>query len=146
MRGYRPNRAGGPWTSFWVAVLFLLLFPLLPLGAELGFTGKIAMSSLMLVTASYSISLSMSSNHMGRWAVGIMIGIIFSGLFGWSLGRGDTVIGPAYLVGSGPVAAPRLLWVAGIGIVLIFGMHLRERLIRHIRNEEPFPEFLKGAN
>lgn len=41
----------GPWTRFFVAVQFLLLFPLLPLGAELLFTGKITIASLTLVTA-----------------------------------------------------------------------------------------------
>lgn len=146
MRGYRPHRAGGPWTSFFVAVQFLLLLPLLPVGAELAFTGRINMSSLMLITSTYAISLSMSSIHVGRWAFGIMVGIVFSGLFGWTMGIGDQALGPAYLLGHGPGAAPGWLWTAGIGIGLIFATHLRERVIRHIHDQEPYPEFLKGAS
>ena len=143
VRGYRPHPAGGPWTSFFVAVLFLLLFPLSPLGAELLFTEKIALSSLMLVTAMYSVSLSMSSKHVGRWAMGITIGFIFSTLFGWCMGIGDAVIGPAYALRPGPVAGDGWLWTAGAGIVMVFVMHIRERFVRHVSNEEPFPEFLQ---
>ncbi len=47
----RAEPVAGPWTSYFVAVLFLLLFPLLPLGAEFLFTGKITVASLTLVTA-----------------------------------------------------------------------------------------------
>lgn len=143
MRGYRANKAGGPWTSFFVAVLFLLLFPLFPLGAELLFTGQINMSSLMLVTTTYALSLSMSSVHVGRWAGGITIAFIFSTLFGWSMGIGDRAIGPAYLLGQGPVAGRGWLWTAGTGIVVVLCMHLWERYMRHVAEREPFPEFLR---
>jgi hypothetical protein len=135
---------GGPWTSFLVAVQFLLVFPLLPLGAELAFTGKINASSLMLVASTYAISLSTSSVHVGRWAFGIMVGIIFSGLFGWTMGLGDDAIGPAYVLG-GSSNGIGWLWVAGVGIGIIFGTHLWERVTRHIHDQEPFPEFLKGG-
>ncbi len=79
----------GPWTSFLVAVQFLLLFPLLPLGAELLFTGKITIASLTLVTATYAISLSMSSRNLLSWAFGFMLGFIFSTLFGWASAPGN---------------------------------------------------------
>jgi hypothetical protein len=102
--GYRTDRSGGPWTSFFVAVLFLLVFPLFPLGAELAFTRQINISSLMLTTATYSVSLSVTSTHVGRWALGITFAFIAATLFGWSMGMGDTAIGPAYRFGQGPVA------------------------------------------
>lgn len=142
----RSKHSGGPWASFFVAVQFLLLLPLLPLGAELLFTGQIAMSSLMAVTSTYAISLSMSSINMAVWSFGVMSGIVFAGLFGWSLGRGDDAIGPAYLLGHGPVAGPGWLWAAAAGIGIMFIVHVGERLVRHVGREEPFPEFLKGAN
>ncbi len=144
MKGYRPNRAGGPWTSFFVAVQFLLVFPLLPLGAELAFTGKINASSLMLVTSTYAISLSMSSVHVGRWAFGIMVGLIFSGLFGWTMGLAEQGLGTAYVLG-GSAGGDGWLWAAGTGIGTIFGTHLWERVSRHLYDQEPYPEFLKGG-
>lgn len=144
MMRYRPGRAGGPWTTFGVAVQFLLLFPLLPLGAELAFTSRITVSSLMLMTSTYAISLSMSSNHIGRWAFGMTIGIVFSTLFGWSMGRGDGVMGPAYQLGDGFDAASGLVWGAIVGVGLTMLVHIFERAIRHVVDKEPFPEFLKG--
>lgn len=65
MRGYRPNPSGGPWTCFLVAVLFLLVLPLLTLGAELLFTQQIAMASLMLMTATWPCP-----RRRGTWADG----------------------------------------------------------------------------
>lgn len=131
----------GPWTSFFVAVLFLLLFPLLPLGAELLFTGKIMVASLSLVTATYATSLSISSRSLATWAVGFMLGFIFSTIFGWSSAPGNQ-FHPAYRVDAGPAAAGAALWAPTGMILVIFGLHLYERYIRHVKKNEPFPEFL----
>lgn len=131
----------GPWTSFFVAVLFLLLFPLLPLGAELLFTGKVMVASLSLVTATYATSLSISSRNLATWAVGFMLGFIFSTIFGWSSAPGNQ-FHPAYRADAGPVAAGAALWAPAGMILVIFGLHLYERYIRHVKKNEPFPEFL----
>lgn len=144
MRGYRPNRSGGPWTSFFVAVLFLLLFPLFPLGAELLFTQQITMASLMLMTATYATSLSMSSQHVGRWAVGLLMGLMFSTLFGWCMGRGDGSMGAAFRLQPGPAAHPGWFWFSLLGIGSMFAVHVYERYRRHVTNGDPFPEFLGG--
>ncbi|HEX6038859.1 hypothetical protein [Longimicrobium sp.] len=142
-RDHRINRAGGPWTSFFVAVLFLLAFPLFPLGAELVFTGQINMSSLMLTTATYALSLSVTSTHLGRWALGITFAFISTTLFGWSIGMGDRVLGPAYRLGYGSVAGEAWLGSAATFIGLLLLMHLWERFERHVLQREAFPEFLQ---
>jgi hypothetical protein len=111
VKGYRPNRSGGPWTSYLVAVLFLLLLPLFPLGAELLFTQQIAISSLMLMTATYATSLSASSRHVGRWALGLVIGLAFATLFGWWMGRGDGMAA-AFRLQPGPAAHARWFWAS----------------------------------
>ena len=148
LRGYRPNRSGGPWTRFFVAVLFLLLFlllfPLFPLGAELLFTQQITMASLMLMTATYATSLSMSSQHVGRWAVGLLMGLMFSTLFGWCMGRGDGSMGAAFRLQPGPAAHPGWFWFSLLGIGSMFAVHVYERSRRHVTNGDPFPEFLGG--
>lgn len=115
MKGYRPNRSGGPWTSFFVAVLFLLVFPLFPLGAELLFTGQITMASLMLMTATYATSLSMSSQHVGRWALGLTVGLMFSTLFGWCMGQAASGMGAAVRLQPGPTAHPGWFWFSVAG-------------------------------
>lgn len=143
MRGYRPNRSGGPWTSYLVAVLFLLLLPLFPLGAELLFTQQIAISSLMLMTATYATSLSASSRHVGRWAIGLMIGLTFTTLFGWWMGRGDGMAA-AFRLQPGPAAHAGWFWFSTAAIGFIFMLHLRERYQRHVTDRNPFPEFLGG--
>lgn len=142
--GYRPNRSGGPWTCFFVAVLFLLVFPLFPLGAELAFTGQITISSLMLTTTTYSVSLAIRSTHLARWAVGIMFGFIAATLFGWSMGIGDAVIGPAYRLGQGSMAGTAWLWSTGIVISMVLATHVWERFVRHVIEREVFPEFLRA--
>lgn len=144
MRGYRPNRSGGPWTSFFVAVLFLLVFPLFPLGAELLFTGQITMASLMLMTATYATSLSMSSQHVGRWALGLTVGLMFSTLFGWCMGQAARGMGAAVRLQPGPTAHPGWSWFSVAGILSIFALHVYERYHRHVADGDPFPEFLGG--
>jgi hypothetical protein len=141
--GYRTDRSGGPWTSFFVAVLFLLVFPLFPLGAELAFTRQINISSLMLTTATYSVSLSVTSTHVGRWALGITFAFIAATLFGWSMGMGDTAIGPAYRFGQGPVAGKAWLGSAAFVVGVVLLTHLWERFERHVVQGEAFPEFLR---
>jgi hypothetical protein len=143
VRGYRPNRSGGPWTSYLVAVLFLLLLPLFPLGAELLFTQQIAISSLMLMTATYATSLSASSRHVGRWAFGLVTGPAFATFFGWSMGRGDGMAA-AFRLQPGPPAHPRWFWTSLAAITVIFFMHLHEHYQRHVTDRDPFPEFLGG--
>jgi hypothetical protein len=139
----RTNRSGGPWTSFLVAVLFLLAFPLFPLGAELAFTGQINMSSLMLTTATYSLSLSVTSTHVGRWALGTTFAFMAATLFGWSMGVGDAVMGPAYRLGQGPTAGRTWLWGTAFIITIVLATHVWERFVRHVIEEEVFPEFLR---
>jgi hypothetical protein len=96
-----PPPIAGPWTSYFVAVLFLLLFPLLPLGAELLFTRQVAVGSLALVTATYAISLSISSRNLAVWALGFMLGFVFSSISGWSSAPGNHLY-PAYRLDVGP--------------------------------------------
>ena len=142
-RRRRTDRSGGPWTSFFVAVLFLLAFPLFPLAAELAFTEQVSMPSLMLTTATYSLSLSVTSTHVGRWALGITFAFIAATLFGWSMGAGEERIGPAYRLGEGPVAGEGWLGSAAFFIGVLLLMHLWERFERHVAEGEPFPDFLR---
>jgi hypothetical protein len=133
----------GPWTTFFVAVQFLLLFPLLPLGAELVFTGQITVASLALVTATYVTSLALSSRSLALWSSGSMMGICFSAMFGWATAQSKAPLGPAYRLGGGETASPAFLW-APLGVLAgIFFLHLAERYVRHVRHKELFPEFLK---
>lgn len=133
----------GPWTSFFVAVLFLLVFPLLPLGAELLFTERITASSLMLVTATYAISLSMSCRNVAIWAIGFTLGIIFSTMFGWAVGLGDQKIGAVFSLAHGLGRSSGWFWAPASMIVLVFSLHLVERFQRHVQQQEPYPEFLR---
>ena len=137
----RTEPIAGPWTSFFVAVQFLLLFPLLPLGAELLFTGKVTISSLTLVTATYAISLATASRNLLFWASSFMFGVIFSALFGWASAPGNR-FDPVYRLDAGPLAGRGALWGPLVVIVGLFAVHLCERFIRHVQKKELFPEFL----
>lgn len=143
MKSYRRWGEPGPWQSFSVAFIFLLVFPLLPLGAELLFTGRVTASSLTLVTSTYAISLAMSSRNVVIWAIGFLIGIGFGVIFGWSMGVGDSAIGPVYRLTDGPTADPGWLLWAGAGVAIVFVMHVLERFNRHVMDGEPFPEFMR---
>jgi hypothetical protein len=135
--------AAGPWTSFFVAVLFVLLFPLLPLGAELLFTGRITFASLSLVTATYAISLSMSSRNLATWALGFMVGFVFSTLFGWSMGLGTGWPGPAHRLERQLSAGSLAFWLPVVIIAAVFTLHLWERYVRHVKHKELYPDFLQ---
>ena len=143
MKKKSSGTAGGPWSSFFVAVLFLLLFPLFPLGAELLFTEQITASSLMLVTATYAISLSMSCRNVAIWAIGFALGVVFSTAFGWAIGMGDQKVGPVYTLKGGVCPSGGWFWVPAGMIALVFVLHFGERFQRHVQKQEPFPEFLR---
>jgi hypothetical protein len=85
----------------------------------------------------------MSSRSLAVWAIGLMIGIIFSSLYGWSMALSNAALDPAYPAGSG-VAASRAKALASAGMLaFVFAMHLWERYVRHVKRGELFPEFLK---
>lgn len=143
MRRLSSGSAAGPWTSYFVAVQFLLVFPLLPLGAELLFTGQITASTLMLVAATYAISLSMSSRSVAIWSLGFTFGFGFSALFGWAMGLGNEKVGAAFSLSSGVEFPSGWFWTPVCAITFVFSLHLWERFDRHVKKKEPFPEFLR---
>jgi hypothetical protein len=140
VRRLSSDPAAGPWTSYFVAVQFLLVFPLLPLGAELLFTSQVAAASLMLVAATYAISLSMSSRNLAIWSIGCTFGFAFSALFGWSMGLGSEKV--AFTLSTGIEFPSGWFWTPVCAIAFVFTLHLWGRFERHVEDGEPFPEFL----
>lgn len=139
----RRRNGSGPWQWFLVALLFLVAFPLFPIGAEALFAQQVHLSSLALVTSTYAISLAMSSRNLLVWALGLIIGMGFAVMFGWAMGVGDDVIGPAWRHPPGGTSGSPGVWSAGLALATTFLLHIFERFFRHVVDGEPFPEFLK---
>ena len=143
----KPRRSGAArpsrWESFGIAFLYLLIFPLFPIGAEAIFSrGPVGVPTFALVAATYAVSQAVSCRYVGFALLDFAIGAAFATIFGFSMGLGQ---GPdGRLVPQAVLMAANPMWkrTTIAAIVLIFVMHLVERYIRHVSEEEPFPEFM----
>jgi hypothetical protein len=131
----------GPTQSFWTAVLFLLVFPILPLVFELMLTGRIGTPSVALVAFTYAVSLAMSSRNLLIWAIGMFVGFSFATVFGNSMELAAHMR-DGWLPGPEARRQTIFFWASWVGIALVFVLHVIERYDRHIVDRNPFPEFM----
>jgi len=71
------------WQNFLFCLLLHISLPLLPLGLELWFSGKIDERSVVLTAAMYSIAIGLSSRNLALFGLCILSGLLFSAAFGF---------------------------------------------------------------
>lgn len=135
----KPTRASAadPWQNYGVAVLSIGVAPWLPLIIEWTIewlnSRPIAIDSLVITLACYSITVALSTRYL-------FLSIFFLILSGF-----DSAIYGALLVTASHDALRRALVISVLFLLglLTFASVVRERFIRHMQQHEVFFEWLK---
>ena len=112
--------------DYYACIILHLVLPLLPIGLELLSTHTIAATSLTLIASFYAISIGLSSKSPLQFAIGIIICIIFSSIFGMISSQQSNL--PPLLIKTFAICS----------ILIIFINHALERYNRHVIDYEPF--------
>lgn len=117
------------WSEFLMCLMLHMLLPLLPLLLEAIIRkGMPSAPTISLTTALYSMSIGLSSKSKALFGLSILLGIIFSAVFGMVTGQRQIANGTSVY--------------SAISIFFVFIMHFCERYNRHVIDCYPFLEFL----
>lgn len=115
-------------------LLVHMLVPLIPMILEAWWReGGLTNTTATLTAAMYSISIGISSRSQGIFSLSLVIGLIFSVLFG--------------LISSNPtIKIPYILEGSLFALMLVIGVHFCERFNKHYIEHEPFWLFSNKIN
>ncbi|ENV36837.1 hypothetical protein F959_01644 [Acinetobacter venetianus RAG-1 = CIP 110063] len=116
------------WTAFLLCILAHMLLPLLPLGIEWLITNTISDNSITITIAIYAMGIGMSSTNPIIALICILIGFIFSVLYGVTLTASMKDIELNLAIST---------W-SKFALGAIFIPHAIERYNRHVANLQPF--------
>ena len=114
------------WTAFLLCVIVHMSLPLLPLMVEWLITGVLTKSSLTITIAIYAMTIGASSTNSIIAIICIVVGIVFSMLYGVTLIQNtyqfqvDTML------------------ISKIALMVIVIPHIIERYNRHVVDLQPF--------
>lgn len=114
------------WTAFFLCLIVHMSLPLLPLVAEWLITGIVTKSSLTITIAIYAMTIGASSTNAIIAIICIIIGIIFSVLYG------VTLIQNTYQFMIDTMLISKL----ALGTIIV--PHVIERYNRHVVDLQPF--------
>jgi len=112
------------WQQFGLSILWVLMFPALPLLLELGFTGRVRPETLLLTGAIYPVSISASSSSPLLLGISLMVSVLLAVAYGRAT------------VGAVP---PWTMTLAVVSICAVFVVHGLERYNKHVLSRESFP-------
>lgn len=121
------------WQYFLTCILLHLIWPLIPLLLEKLLTGDITEVSIALAAGMYAVGIGLSSRYMFLFFLCLVLGFIYSAIFGFEMAQS--------LEGT---SRPGLEteFLAWFGIITVFLIHAGERVKRHLKDEEKYPEFI----
>lgn len=119
------------WQNFLFCCLLHVTLPLLPLGIELWFSGRVDEKTAVLTAAMYSMAIGLSSRNLALFGLGLLQGVVFSAAFGF--------LSKTPHLHSADV-------VAYAAIIFIMTVHVLERYNRHVIDQAPFLEFHANLN
>ena len=161
MAGGRDLAAGGgagagarvtkPWRSYGLSVLFIGVFPLIPVLFELLTKGGILEASLIITAAMYAATIAIASNNSFLFGLFLIASLIEAGVYGSEANVAPDVhyvstnfFGMTISYEKSTSEAHAILWFVSIVIVFALLTLIVERFVRHVRDNEVFFEFLKG--
>ncbi|SIT48158.1 conserved membrane hypothetical protein [Paraburkholderia ribeironis] len=118
------------WQQFLFCVILTILWPLFPLGFEWLISDAVKTESVALTASMYAIGIGVASKYQGLFGVALMEAVFYILFYGLS-------------VKGHPPHEALILFVCGAGMFLMFVCHTAERYNRHIRLQEPFPDFMR---
>lgn len=113
-----------------------MLLPLFPLGIEYYFVREISIKSITMAAAMYSLSIGVSSVNIILFSFFFLVSIFFWVSFGYFLSQETDAIIEKQMIDQISNSSYLL-------IIIVFGIHTAERIIRHFRYHESFPPFLE---
>ncbi|MCZ3030141.1 hypothetical protein NYY88_17575 [Acinetobacter baumannii] len=114
------------WTAFFLCLIVHMSLPLLPLVAEWLITGIVTKSSLTITIAIYAMTIGASSTNAIIAIICIIIGIIFSVLYGVTLIQNTY----QFMIDT--------MLISKIALGTIIVPHVIERYNRHLVDLQPF--------
>ncbi|EHU1620051.1 UNVERIFIED_CONTAM: hypothetical protein KWE62_18730 [Acinetobacter baumannii] len=114
------------WTAFFLCLIVHMSLPLLPLVAEWLITGIVTKSSLTITIAIYAMTIGASSTNAIIAIICIIIGIIFSVLYGVTLIQNTY----QFMIDT--------MLISKIALGTIIVPHVIERYNRHVVDLQPF--------
>ena len=111
-------------SEFTVAVIFLLIFPLLPLLFEFWISGTLTDSSAVVVASMYAFSIAFATRLKFVFALALLVGVIFAMAYG------------AIMIKASSLAHALPCSVFTIGA--FFGAHVMERYKMHVLDGDQF--------
>lgn len=120
------RQAASPWQEYGLALLFQLVFPLVPLGIEAILKGNVSEPILTMAAAMYALSIGVASRQRLVFGMTIFIAFVEAVAFGVSSKSGEAPPGDAWSL-------------TAIGLVSI--AYAAERYGIHVVKRAPFWEF-----
>ena len=117
------------WQNFILCMSLHVTLPLLPLGLELWFSGKVEAKSATLTAALYAMAIGSSSRNIALFGIGIVASFFFSAAFG-------------FLSTQSRLAGAHTVSYSVIAFLVI--CHTMERYRRHVTEGRPFFEFRRN--
>ena len=124
MKSKRIKGLNDQWSEYILCLLLHMILPLLPLLMEWLFTRNISESSLSITTAIYSISIGLSSKNKAMFGYCILIGVLFSAIYGVTVSQNSLAI---------DISA-----FCFIALLTVFLFHAAERYNRHVVDCQSF--------
>lgn len=116
------------WSEYLTCILLHMSLPLLPILFEAWFTGDYPTASTLTITAAiYAISIGLSSESVAMLGVCIIIGVVFSAVYGQ--------------VSASSKEPASVGVIASLSIAFVFLIHAAERYNRHVADCKPFFNF-----
>lgn len=134
------------WGNFGAAVIFVGIFPLLPLAFEAAFTGEVTSDSVMITAALSGLAVALTSRNPMTFALFLAFTIVAAGFYGHAA-PSPSDAQQAY----GSVAHIRISATTpdngSLGKVFFWSLiaplvaALGQRFLRHVRRDDKFFEF-----
>ena len=137
---------GRRWANFGAAVIFVGIFPLLPLVFEAAFTSEITSDSVMITAALSGLAVALTSRNPMTFALFLAFTIAAAGFYGHAAptpGDAQQVYGLVAGIRISAISAENV----GLGEVFFWSLAgplvaaLGQRFLRHVRRDDKFFEF-----
>jgi|ERR1700730_16656897 hypothetical protein len=117
-----------------VSLLAGILFPLLPLIVEYGFTSDVKLETLTVTAIVYGPAIGLVSRHQAVAILGLFVSPVCAAIYAFSDSRVRALFPDAPFLTYGPVITGEIIYFFSF-------FYAWERYGRHYVNNEPFLEF-----
>lgn len=122
--------------NFWISLLVILIYPLLPIFVELVVKQSCLDTTLTITAAVYSITVFTSSNKLFYLFLSFIPALLLTILYVTILNTGTTI--NSGVSKPAELHSTKIILITVISIIAIAIVHASERYKRHVVDEEQF--------